>query len=104
VTDLDFDAMNLDELKRLKRDLDKAIANFDQRRKAEAKREVEAKAKEYGYSLAELADTRGGIKTAVAPKYRNPNNPGQTWSGRGRQPVWYREAIEAGTEPDALAV
>lgn len=27
----------------------------------------------------------------VAPKYRNPKEPDQTWTGRGRAPVWVRE-------------
>ena len=28
-------------------------------------------------------------KTAkVAPKYRNPDNPKETWTGRGKQPRW----------------
>jgi DNA-binding protein H-NS len=29
-----------------------------------------------------------------APKYRNPNKPEQTWSGRGKQPKWFVEALE----------
>lgn len=35
-------------------------------------------------------------RTQVKPKYRNPENPGQTWSGRGRMALWLREKIEAG--------
>lgn len=104
MSDLDFDTMSLDELKRLKRDLDKAIANFDERRKTEAKRDLEEKAREYGFSLSELADVKTTKPTPVAPKYRNPSNPEQTWSGRGRQPTWFREAIVAGTEPDDLKI
>ena len=102
MSDLDFETMSLDELKRLKRDLDKAIANYDDRRKAEARRDLEEKAREYGFSLSELADVKITKRAAVAPKYRNPGNPEQTWSGRGRQPIWFREAIVAGTEPDDL--
>ena len=102
--DLDFDTMSLDELKRLKKDLDKAIADFDERRKTEAKRDLEERAREYGFSLSELADVKTTKRAAVAPKYRNPSNPDQTWSGRGRQPTWFRSAIEAGTEPDALQI
>ena len=30
----------------------------------------------------------------VAPKYRNPENPSETWSGRGRQPAWYAAALK----------
>ena len=104
MSDLDFDTMSLDELKRLKKDLDKAIANFDERRKAEARRDLEEKAREYGFSLSELADVKTTKRAAVAPKYRNPSNPEQTWSGRGRQPTWFRSAIVAGTEPDDLKI
>ena len=102
--DLSFDTMSLDELKRLKKDLDKAIANYDDRRKAEARRALEEKAREYGFSLSELADVKTTKRAALAPKYRNPSNPEQTWSGRGRQPTWFREAIQAGTEPDDLKI
>ena len=102
--DFDFDTMSLDDLKRLKRELDKAIGNYDDRRKAEARRDLEKKAREYGFSLSELADVKTTKRGAVAPKYRNPRNPEQTWTGRGRQPTWFREAIGAGTEPDDLTI
>ena len=26
----------------------------------------------------------------IAAKYRNPENPEQTWTGRGKTPVWAR--------------
>ncbi|HEV7216687.1 MAG TPA: H-NS histone family protein [Chloroflexota bacterium] len=35
-----------------------------------------------------------GTKATVAPKYRNPENPTQTWSGRGKRPVWFSEALK----------
>lgn len=104
MTDLAFETMNLNELKRLKRDLDKAIANFDERRKAKAKRNLEAKAREYGFTLSELTDAKTTKRATAAAKYRNPGNPDQTWSGRGRQPIWFREAIVAGTEPNDLKI
>ena len=78
--------------------------NFDDRRKAEARRDLEEKAREYGFSLSELTDAKTTKRATPAPKYRNSGNPEQTWSGRGRQPVWFREAIVAGTEPDDLRI
>jgi DNA-binding protein H-NS len=102
--DIDFDTMSIEDLKRLKRELDRAIANYDDRRKAEARRDLEEKAREYGFSLSELAEVKTTKRGPVAPKYRNPSNPDQVWSGRGRQPTWFREAIEAGTEPDDLTI
>jgi len=101
---IDFDTMSLEDLKRLKRELDKAIANYNDLRKAEARRDLEEKARKHGFSLSELVDAKITKRGVVAPKYRNPSNPEQVWSGRGRQPVWFREAIVAGTEPDDLKI
>ena len=52
-----------------------------------------------GLTLAEVYPTRGGKKTpvqkgSVAPKYRNPVDPSRTWSGRGKQPLWFADAIK----------
>ena len=30
------------------------------------------------------------------PKFRNPDAPFQTWSGRGRQPMWVSRLLAAG--------
>ena len=32
----------------------------------------------------------------VAPKFRNPENHSETWSGRGLQPRWMRAAMDGG--------
>lgn len=32
----------------------------------------------------------------VLPKYRNPKNPKETWSGRGKQPRWLTAQLGAG--------
>src|SRR5689334_20704154 len=40
---------------------------------------------------------RSGAKRGkVAPKYRNPADHSQTWSGRGRQPRWFKAALRKG--------
>lgn len=38
----------------------------------------------------------------VAPKWRGPE--GQLWSGRGRKPVWFREALESGQDMDQYLI
>lgn len=35
-------------------------------------------------------------QSTVKVKYRNPNDPTQQWSGRGRQPPWVKTWIESG--------
>ena len=84
----DLNQMSLQELKRLQRDLERAIASFEQRQLAAARAELEARARELGFSLAELVSADGGTakskRAAAQPRYRNPANPEETWSGRGR--------------------
>jgi DNA-binding protein H-NS len=41
---------------------------------------------------------------AVPPKYRNPKNPTETWSGRGKQPRWLRPQLQAGRRLDDFLV
>jgi DNA-binding protein H-NS len=38
----------------------------------------------------------------VAPKYRNPSNAEQTWTGRGVSPTWVQELKTAGKLDSAL--
>lgn len=33
---------------------------------------------------------------AVAPKYRNPEQPSETWAGRGRKPRWLAAQLKSG--------
>jgi len=40
----------------------------------------------------------------VAPKYRNPANPEQTWTGRGVSPTWVQALKTAGTLDTALII
>jgi DNA-binding protein H-NS len=40
----------------------------------------------------------------VLPKYKNPRNPTEIWSGRGKQPLWVREQLEAGKKLDQFLI
>ena len=40
----------------------------------------------------------------VFPKYKNPKNPTEIWSGRGKQPLWVREQLEAGKKLDQFLI
>jgi len=37
-----------------------------------------------------------------APKYQNPANATQTWSGKGKQPHWVEQALAQGKTLDSL--
>lgn len=74
---------------------------------AAVRRKINALAKAEGYTVAELfggaagagngratraprkaSATKGRKLGKVAPKYRNPAKPSETWTGRGKQPRW----------------
>jgi DNA-binding protein H-NS len=40
----------------------------------------------------------------VAPKYRNPKNPSETWAGRGAMPRWMAAEIKKGRKRDYFAI
>jgi DNA-binding protein H-NS len=40
----------------------------------------------------------------VHPKYRNPELPCETWSGRGKQPRWFGAQLEMGKKVDDLLI
>lgn len=42
--------------------------------------------------------------TKLKPKYQNPNNPEQTWTGRGNRPRWVVSALESGMTLDDLRI
>lgn len=104
MTDIAFDSMSLSELKKLKKDVDKAINSYEERRKAELATELDAIARQKGFTLSELSATSRKRKSTAAPKYRHPENPSITWSGRGRRPKWIAEALENGKSLDDLRI
>jgi DNA-binding protein H-NS len=89
--------MPIAKLQALKSQVDAAIAA----KVTERRRELESE-------LSKLAGFAGGRKASrsgrtgrmgpVAPKYRNPDNPAETWAGRGLKPRWLTAAIKGGKE------
>jgi DNA-binding protein H-NS len=48
---------------------------------------------------------KGGKRGTVAPKYRNPEDASQTWTGRGKRPLWFAAAIKKrGVTADSLLI
>jgi len=102
----DLSAMSLKELKKLQMELGKAIETFSTRRKQIAIETLEARARELGFKLDELVEGLQTKKTRTVPtpRYRDPEPPFTTWSGRGRQPKWFAAALKNGKTPDDLMI
>ena len=104
----DLNSMSLEDLKRLQRDVAKAVAGYDAKQRQEARAEVDALLHKRGLTLADIVDlgTKGtkAIRSPVAPKYRHPENAAITWSGRGRRPGWIKEAQAKGQSFDDFLI
>lgn len=111
----DLKSMSAKELEKHLKDVKKALQNAQARDRREARKAAEKAAAEFGFSLEDLA----AKETAAAkprkpkakaprakskPKFANPADASQTWTGKGRQPNWYRAEIEKGTSPEAMAL
>lgn len=109
MTDINLDDMGYNELLQLQKDVGKAVDTFEKRRKAAAREEARQAALKMGFTLEELLGDKASkgskrTKTGLPPAYRNPENPEQTWSGRGRRPFWMNEALEQGHEMEEFAI
>lgn len=103
----DVSKMSRKELEKLKADVEKALTHLARTERKEAKMAAEKAAAKFGFTLAELSGAAAkakSAKSASAPKFANPEDTTQTWSGRGRQPQWYKKAIEAGKTPAEMEI
>ncbi|RYG92758.1 H-NS histone family protein [Loktanella sp. IMCC34160] len=102
------------ELEKLRADVDKALAKVAESEKKLALEAAEKAARDFGFSLDDLTGAgapkkRGrkpkaakAPKTAGVAKYANPSDSSQTWTGKGRQPQWFKDAIAGGADPSTM--
>ncbi len=43
-------------------------------------------------------------KSTGKPRYRNPANPDQTWTGHGKKPGWLKQAVERGANQETFRI
>jgi DNA-binding protein H-NS len=77
-----------------KRQLEKRLAQLQRDSKARPPDAVEAPA----------APRERRQYPRVLPKYRNPDQPSETWSGRGKTPRWLTAALKTGHTVEEFAI
>ena len=68
---------------------------------------ITAMVKAEGFAIEDVfagASGRRGTRRKVKPKYRNPADPSQMWTGRGKRPRWYSAALAAGKKEKDLLI
>ena len=83
-----FDRMSYAELAELRTQVDRTMVDKQSSERAALRQKMADIAKEHGLSLDEVLGKGRKGKGSVAPKYRDPKNPENTWTGRGRMPLW----------------
>lgn len=106
----DLESLTLDDLRSLRKRIDQAIASFQERKRREAITAAGEVAHQHGFSLLDLTGSKSsrnrhsGEPTPGQPRYVNPNNREQTWSGRGRRPAWVADHLDAGGSLEDMAI
>ncbi len=96
---VDLSSFKTEELEVLRHAIDEEKI----RRQNEEREQILTQAREaaarYGMSIKQfLKSSDKKRRASAAPKYRNPDNPKQVWSGRGKQPAWVQKALANGVQ------
>ena len=94
-----LEKMSLKELLALDAKIKAAIGEKRSSERHDMKAKLEELARASGFSASELFGR--GKRAKAAAKYRNPKDPSQTWTGRGRRPNWM---VEAGGNPERFLI
>ena len=74
--------------------------NLVNKKKKEKTASVIQQIRELAASIDVTVEINRGVskkpKSTLPDKYRNPNNPAETWKGRGPKPKWLKAAVAAG--------
>jgi DNA-binding protein H-NS len=81
------------ELADLRNRVDRMMIDKRSSERNELRQNITTMLKDHGLSIQDLfgKGRKGGV---VAVKYRDPKNPGNTWTGRGRMPRWLTAATK----------
>ena len=117
-----YSSWSIEKLNKEIQKINKVIASKELRDKKATLAKLVSVARSSGFELHELvgvqtaaSDTKrraaapaksvkGKKRGKVAPKYRNPANKTETWTGRGRQPLWVKGVIEGGGSLDDVSI
>jgi DNA-binding protein H-NS len=100
----DINRMSVDQLWDIHKEIGSILAQ-----KIAAEKAVLDKRLQRLESLSPVATAKAATKTRrpypqVFAKYRNPDNPADTWSGRGKQPRWLVAQLKSGKKLDQFRI
>jgi DNA-binding protein H-NS len=91
-----FDGMSYAELAQMETRIARMKVEKQNAERAELRERILTMVKEHGFEISDLFGKGRKGKGTVAVKYRDPQNPENTWTGRGRMPRWMAAATKGG--------
>ncbi|HEX4869513.1 MAG TPA: H-NS histone family protein [Moraxellaceae bacterium] len=107
---VNLDNLSIEELEHVIAEARERIEHKREEAVARARADIERIAASTGYSVQDLlglGKTRpraAAPRKSVAEKYRNPRDPSQSWSGRGKRPRWLQEQLDQGGKLEQFQV
>jgi len=95
--------MSVDKLTALREQVDAVLSS----KVADERRNIQDQLSRLDHLAGAGARAKGagrGSRGVVAPKYRNPENPAETWAGRGLKPRWLAAALKTGRKLEDFSV
>lgn len=104
----DLENATAEEIEKLQAHLTGLVAQKRAEELAGKLKRIDDLISELGLSRAQVAahlrSGKGRKRGAIAPKYRNPSNPAETWAGRGRKPKWVQDHLSNGGKLQELEI
>jgi DNA-binding protein H-NS len=98
---MNLKSMSIDKLSKLRSQVEAALSA----RIIEERRNLQSQLGRLSHlSASGLKGGRGGPRGAVPPKYLNPDNPAETWAGRGLTPRWLAAALKSGKKLEDFSI
>jgi DNA-binding protein H-NS len=103
---LDLGNLNVAELRELAKNIHLEIEKRESNNKKIVFEQIKELAQKAGMTVEEVVAMGRkarpkSLKSAEA-KYVNPQNPAQTWSGKGRRPTWLKDLLATGKSLEGI--
>jgi DNA-binding protein H-NS len=106
MAELDLTSFSESDLRDLAKKVESELENRESQKKKIVLDQIKELAQSIGMTVDQIvtAERKGGkkLKAAAGAVYVNPDNPKQTWSGKGRRPKWAKEMLEQGKKLAAV--
>jgi len=100
---MNLKSMSIDNLSKLRNQVDAALSSKVIEERRTLQNEL-GKLSRLSADGLRLKGVSGGVRGPVAPKYRNPLNPAETWAGRGLKPRWLAAALKSGKKLEDFSI